>query len=219
MKLVVLGATGGTGRLVVEQALAAGHTVTALVRSPEKLATATNRPNLRVVTGSATDLESVAGALEGADAVISTLGGSGSVVADSTSTIIAAARQTGVRRVVVLSSWLVQRHRMSPVLRFATGIAMKGLIRDKSAGEQLLRKSDLDWTVVYASMLGDGPATGSTVLPESANWSLALKISRADVAARLIQVATSREASGRSVRIAGGTHTTEDLQPEAARHD
>ena len=217
MNLVVLGATGGTGRLVVEQALAGGHTVTALVRSPEKLAT--GQPNLRVVTGSATDLESVAGALEGADAVISTLGGTGSVIADSTTAIVAAAHQTGVRRVVVLSSWLVQQDRMSPVLRLATGIAMKGLIKDKSAGEQLLRQSDLDWTVVYASMLADGPATGSTVLPEGAGWSLSQRISRADVATFLIQVATSRQPSGRSVRIAGGTHTTEGLQPEAARHD
>ena len=205
MNLLVLGATGGTGRLVVEQALAAGHTVTALVRSPEKLAT--SQPNLRVVTGSATDPQSVAGALEGADAVISTLGGGGSVIADSTTAIVAAARQTGVRRVVVLSSWLVQRDRMSPVLRLATGIAMKGLIKDKSAGEQLLRQSDLDWTIVYASTLGDGPATGSTVLPESAGWSLSQRISRADVAACLIQAATSRQPSGRSVRIAGETRT------------
>ena len=61
MNLFVLGATGGTGRLVVDQAIAAGHTVTALVRSPEKLAT--SHPNLRVVTGSATNPESVARAL------------------------------------------------------------------------------------------------------------------------------------------------------------
>jgi uncharacterized protein YbjT (DUF2867 family) len=63
MNLVVLGATGRTGRLVVEQALAAGHTVTALVRSPEKLPTGS--PNLRVVTGEATDALAVSRALEG----------------------------------------------------------------------------------------------------------------------------------------------------------
>ena len=217
MKLVVLGATGGTGRLVVEQALAAGHTVTALVRSPEKLAT--SQENLRVVTGSATDPQALAGALKDADAVISTLGGGGSVIADSTTAIVAAARQTGVRRVVVLSSWLVQRDRMSRVLRLATGIAMKGLIKDKSAGEQLLRQSDLDWTIVYASMLGDGPATGSTVLPESAGWSMSQKISRADVAMWLIQAATSRQSSSRSVRITGGTRTKENVQLEAVRHE
>src|SRR6202521_71231 len=105
MKLAVLGATGRTGRLVVEQALAAGHTVTALVRSPEKLTTSNS--NLRVVTGKATDTSDVSRALEGADAVISTLGGKGSVIADSTQAIVAAAREAGVSRVVLLSSWLV----------------------------------------------------------------------------------------------------------------
>jgi len=217
MNLLVLGATGGTGRLVVEQALAAGHTVTALVRSPEKLAA--GQTNLRVVAGSATDLESVAGALEGADAVISTLGGSGSVIADSTAAIVAAARQVGVRRVIVLSSWLVERDRMSPVIRLATGIAMAGRIKDKSAGEQLLRQSDLDWTIVYASMLADGPATGSTVLPEKANWSMSQKISRADVATWLVSAATDGQPGSRSVRITGGTSTKETVQPGAIRHE
>src|SRR5690349_2287853 len=201
MNIVVLGATGGTGRLVVEQALAAGHTVTALVRSPEKLATL--QPNLRVVTGSAADREAVAGAMDGADAVISTVGGGGSVIADSTAAIVAAARQTGVRRVVVLSSWLVERDRMSPLLRLASGVAMAGLIKDKSAGEQQLRQSDLDWTIVYASTLGDGPATGSTVLPEGTNWRMSQRISRADVAAWLVQAATDGRPGSRSVRITG----------------
>src|ERR1700674_4047776 len=99
MNLVVLGATGRTGRLVVEQALAAGHTVTALVRSPEKLTTSNSK--LRVVAGQVTDTSAVARALEGADALISTLGGNGSVIADSTAAIVAAARQTGVSRAVV----------------------------------------------------------------------------------------------------------------------
>ena len=72
MNLVVLGATGGTGRLVVEQALAAGHTVTALVRSPEKLTL--SNPSLRVIAGQATDPSAVSRAFDGADAVISVAG-------------------------------------------------------------------------------------------------------------------------------------------------
>src|ERR1700716_3100022 len=96
MNLVVLGATGRTGRLVVEQALISGHNVTALVRSPEKVAT--SHPNLRVVIGAATETSAVSGALEGADAVISTLGGKPSVIADSTRAIVAAARTGGGRR-------------------------------------------------------------------------------------------------------------------------
>jgi uncharacterized protein YbjT (DUF2867 family) len=202
MKLLVLGATGRTGRLVVEQALAAGHTVTALVRSPEKMTT--GNPNLRVVTGEATDASAVSRALQGADAVISTLGGKGSVIADSTRAIVAAARAAGISRVVVLSSWLVERDRMDAATRLLTGIAMGQLIRDKSAGEQLLRGSDLDWTIVYPSILTDGPADGSVaVLPERAKRGMSQKISRADVAAWLVQAATGVQYSRRAVGITG----------------
>src|SRR5437879_7112496 len=159
MNLVVLGATGRTGRLVVEQALATGHTVTALVRTPEKLTLRDS--SLRVFAGKATDSVDVATALEGADAVLSTLGGGGSVIVDSTRAIVEAAHMTGVRRVVVLSSFFVERERLGAVTRLFAGVAMGAVIKDKTAGEQLLRQSDLDWTIIYASVLKDGPASGS----------------------------------------------------------
>src|SRR2546422_4124197 len=91
MKLSILGATG---RLVVEQALAAGHTVTALVRSPEKLTL--SNPNFRVIAGQATDPSAVSRAFDGADAVISVLGGNGSVISESTQAIVEAAHKAGV---------------------------------------------------------------------------------------------------------------------------
>ena len=126
------------------------------------------------------------------------------MVADSAAAIVAAARQTGVRRVVVLSSWLVERARLDAVTRLLTGLGMGGMIKDKSVGEQLLRQSDLDWTIVYASLLSDGPATGSaTVLPEQANRSMSQRISRADVAAWMIQAATTDQQSRRTVGITG----------------
>jgi uncharacterized protein YbjT (DUF2867 family) len=202
MNLVVLGASGRTGRLVVEQALAAGHAVTALVRSPEKLAMSGS--NLRVVTGEATDPSAVLGALDGADAVISTLGGGGSVIADSTAAIVAAARQAGVGRVVVLSSWVVERDRLGAVTRLLTGLTMGSMLKDKSAGEQVLRHSDLDWTIAYPSILSDAPAGGSVVvLPEDARRSMSQRISRADLATWLVQAAVDGQPSRRSVGITG----------------
>src|SRR5260370_1980454 len=102
MNLVVLGATGGTGRLVVEQALAAGHTVTALVRSPEKLTL--SNPNFRVIAGQATHPSAVSGALDGADAVIGALGGNGSVILESAQAIVAAAPNAALSRLVALCS-------------------------------------------------------------------------------------------------------------------
>jgi uncharacterized protein YbjT (DUF2867 family) len=202
LNLVVLGATGRTGRLVVEHALAAGHTVTALVRSPEKL-TSTNA-NLRVVTGQATETSAVSSALEGADAVISTLGGKPSVIADSTRAIVAAARKAGVSRVVMLSTFAAERDRLDAGTRLLTGIGMGAMLKDKSAGEEILRRSDLDWIIVYASILSDSPASGSVVvLPEGAKRGLSQKISRADVAAWMVEAATSVQHSRSSVGITG----------------
>jgi saccharopine dehydrogenase-like NADP-dependent oxidoreductase len=89
MNVTVLGATGPTGTQLVERALAAGHHVTALVRSPEKL-TITN-PNLYVIQGDATDRAAVSQAMKGADAVISTLGAKGSVIAAAATAIVAVA--------------------------------------------------------------------------------------------------------------------------------
>lgn len=202
MNLVVLGATGRTGRLVVEQALAAGHTVTALVRSPEKLAV--RSPNLHVVAGQATDPSAIGLALERADALISTLGGAGSVISDSTRAIIEAAHKAGVSRVILLSSFMVERDRFNPVTRLLTGVAMGSTIKDKRAGEKVLRESNLDWTIVYASFLTDRPGGGHVaLLSESARWTLSHKIARADVAAWLLRAATSPETSRRTVSITG----------------
>jgi uncharacterized protein YbjT (DUF2867 family) len=202
MNLLVLGATGRTGSLVVEQALAAGHTVTALVRSPDKLTI--RNSNLHVVAGEATDEAAVSRALAGADAVISTLGGTGSVIADSTAAVVEAARKAGVSRVVVLSSFLVERDRLDAVTRLLTGVAMGSVIKDKSKGERVLRQSELEWTIVYASVLTDGPANGSVVvLPEGAKRRMSQRISRADVAAWMVDAASSVQHSRHTVGITG----------------
>jgi uncharacterized protein YbjT (DUF2867 family) len=81
---------------------------------------------------------------------------------------------------------------------------MGPVIKDKSAGEQILRRSDLDWTIVYASQLTDGPGDGSVaVLPEGAKRGMSQKISRADVAAWMLQAASGDQYSRGSVAITG----------------
>jgi uncharacterized protein YbjT (DUF2867 family) len=214
--LVVLGASGRTGHLVVEQALAAGHSVTALVRSSEKLTL--RHPKLRVVVGGATDPTALSRALPGADAVISTLGSARPVIADSSRALVAAAREAGVSRVVILSSWLVQRDHMPAVTRALTSIAMGSVIRDKVAGEQLIRDSDLDWTIVYPGVLTDGPAVGSVVLPDGAKRGISERISRADVAAWLVHAAAEDRYSGQSVGISGLAESFRRFRAEAANH-
>lgn len=202
MNLLILGASGRTGRLVIDRALAAGHDVTALVRSPEKVAVRNSR--LHVVAGQATDANDVARAMAGAVAVISVLGGAGSVILDSTRAVIEAAHRTGVTRVVVMSSFLVERDRMGGLSWLITGLAGTSKIKDKKAGEELLRGSGLEWTIAYPGPLTDGPATGSVqVLPEGAKRRISERISRADVAEWLIEAATSRQTSHRDVDITG----------------
>ncbi len=95
MKLSVLGAAGATGIPLVEQALAAGHTVTALVRSGQEL-TITGA-NLHVVEGDATDHAAVSEAMNGGDAVISVLGARGPVITEATRAIVDAGQTEGTR--------------------------------------------------------------------------------------------------------------------------
>jgi len=130
------------------------------------------------------------------------------VIADSTQAIVSAARKSGVSRVVVLSTFAAQRDRLDAGTRLLTGIGMGAMLKDKSAGEEMLRLSDLEWTIVYASILSDGPANGSVVvLPEGAKRRMSEKISRADVAAWMVQAATGVQHSRSGVGITGSTAT------------
>jgi uncharacterized protein YbjT (DUF2867 family) len=112
--VAVFGASGNIGRHVVDQLLAAGHIVTAYVRNPAKLST--THPNLIVIQGELDDPTGVAGAVDGADAVISALGptlrrgATGIPISDGTRTIIAAMKAAGVRRFVGLAT--PQRRRL-----------------------------------------------------------------------------------------------------------
>ena len=201
MNLTVLGATGPTGTQLVEQALAAGHHVTALARSPEKL-TITN-PNLHVVQGDATDRAAVSQAMKGADAVISVLGARGPVMAEATRAVVAAAEQAGPDRILMLSSFAVARDRLKPVSKLVTRMAMGSQVKDKAAGEEVLRASGLDWTIVYATLLTNGPKTEPRVVPETEKVGVSQRISRADVASFLLQAATDGLYSRRDVIITG----------------
>ncbi len=201
MKITVLGASGGTGIQVVQQALAAGHSVTALVRSPAKMAI--SDPKLRIVQGDATDEASAARALEGSEAVISTLDAPGPVIADATRAILGAANRADAPRVVMMSSFAVQRDRLKGPAKLLIGAATGAKVKDKAAGENALRASNLRWTIVYATLLTNGPSHGVKVVPESAKVGMSDRISRADAASFLLDAATSGDYDRQSVLITG----------------
>ena len=124
-------------------------------------------------------------------------------MAEATRAIVDAAKQKGPERVVMLSSFGVARDRLSPVTKVVTGIAMGSEIKDKTAGEDVLRASSLDWTIVYATKLTNGPKSEARVVPESEKVRLSQTISRAGVASFLLKAATEDLSSRRGVVITG----------------
>jgi putative NADH-flavin reductase len=186
-KVLVLGATGGTGQQVVSQALQRGHRVTTLVRDPSRLSVTSER--LRVLTGSVTDGAALAGAVRDQSAVISALGvgkslKSGELIARAMPCILRAMESEGVSRLVFTSAFGVgATHRDVPLLpRIFIRLLLQDLYRDKEAGEELLRRSDLDWTLVYPTGLVDGPATGRYRVGERLALRGFPRIRRADLA-------------------------------------
>ena len=188
MKLALFGATGRTGRPLVEAALARGHGVTAFVRDPKKLAT--SHAKLRVVTGDLFDAASVAAAIEGQDAVLSVLGpvkgGPKDVMAVATRHIVAGMRSHGVRRLVLLTGAGVAQPGDAPkavnrFISFMLRTLSRDVLLDSEAGVENVRRSDLDWTIVRVPMLTDGPARGRYRVG-MVGVNDGVRISRADVA-------------------------------------
>jgi putative NADH-flavin reductase len=190
MKIAVFGANGGTGRLVVEQLLAAGHDVTAVVRNRSRLQT---DPALRIVTVSGlTDPEDLAAAISGQDAVISGVGPrstkDGPVASTVTAAIIAAMRSSGVRRLVVISAAPVGEMPSgeSLLMRFVFRPVFRTLLRpvflDLAQMEAELRQSGLDWTAVRPPRLTDGPLTRRYRMRIGGSVPRGLVVSRADTA-------------------------------------
>jgi len=188
MKLVVFGATGGTGRLLVTQALQQGYEVVAFVRDPDKF-TITD-PRLRVVRGDVTrDSSAVTEAVREQDAVISALGRrnsfrSAGLISQSMRTIVPAMKRQGVRRLIVLSAFGVgESYHYAPLIpRTLFRLLLGDIFADKKAGEDYVRQSSLDWTLVYPVLLTNGPRTGKYRVGERLDLHGVPKISRADVA-------------------------------------
>ena len=187
-KLVIFGATGGTGRQIVTQALQHGHQVTAFVRDPQKLPIDAAR--LRVVTGDVTaGVDMVAQAVSGQDVAISALGRGNSLksenlISRSMRTIVPAMERQGVRRLIVVSAFGVgeTRRDATRLQRIFFRLLLRDLYADKAAAEAYVRSSSLDWTLVKPTRLTDGPLTGTYRVGERLDMRGQANISRADVA-------------------------------------
>jgi putative NADH-flavin reductase len=185
MKLTVFGATGGTGRQVVEQALVAGHHVTALVRDPAKLDL--THAALTVKRGNVLEPEDVFNAVSGADAAVVSLGNTANnpegVVAKGTANVVAAMQKSGVARLIVVTSLGVGESKDQVPFAFKALMAtvLRKAMQDKEDQEKIVKASGLDWTIVRPGGLTDGPRSGQYrygIDPKI----VAGQVSRADVA-------------------------------------
>jgi len=147
----VFGASGGTGVHVVEQALAAGHTVTAFVRTPSKIST--QHPNLILFQGDVLDAAAVEKALAGQEGVISALGPARppvpGMMQNAAKNILAGMRKAGIRRLVLTSGAgvgdpLDQPKFMDRLMKRLLALAAGEVLRDSEAGVNLIRSSDLE---------------------------------------------------------------------------
>ena len=188
-KVVIFGATGGTGLELCRQAAEAGHTVTAYVRSPEKLAI--KHPNIVCVRGTLEDAAAVEAAVRDKDAVLVALGSRSLLTRDTvcsagTRVILDAMKNTGVRRIVVCSSFGVGPDNRKLVPWFLRIILYNALI-DKDDQEADIQKSDVDWIIARPVGLVDEPARGNIHVEPSGSIPVpCLRISRADVAAFML---------------------------------
>ncbi|MDX2140533.1 MAG: SDR family oxidoreductase [Chloroflexota bacterium] len=195
MNITVFGASGRTGRLVVDEALAAGHSVTAFVRDPAKLSIKHDR--LKFVQGDSANLVQVREAVKGADVVISALGpvkGSPKdLLATAQRNIIEGMKQEGVRRYVALTGAGVRDAQDQPklvdhIFGFLLKMTAGDVLKDSQDGVDIVRNSDRDWIVVRAPRLMDGPKTGK-IRVGYVGADSGTQISRADLAAFMVQQA------------------------------
>jgi uncharacterized protein YbjT (DUF2867 family) len=212
-RLFVVGATGRVGSLVVDQALAAGHSVTAFVRDPARLPP---HRNLSIVTGQvAEDLEPLAAAIKGHDAAISALGNplwlkglrGPAIMEASFRNLTIAMGRAGIRRIVAPLAWGAgaSREPSGLLVRLIAATLIRRDYRDFDAVEVILRESLVDFTIAYFGALTDGPATTDWSASPYLETPRRLRIARADVAAFLVAAATDAHSTAcRRVVLSGG---------------
>ncbi len=206
MKLFVLGGTGGTGKQIVIQALDAGHEVTVLGRP--NATPGPEHPRLRVIVGDLENVTALADAMRGHDAVISAIGRGYSfksehLIERTVPVILAAMKAAGVRRLLFTSAVGVgPSFADSPIMpRLFFRTLLRGIYADKLIGDQLIRSSDLHWTIVQPSRMTDGPLTRTYRSGERLAMSGMPRISRADVAHFLLQAAGDPTAIGKTLLV------------------
>jgi putative NADH-flavin reductase len=189
MKLLIIGANGKTGRVLVQRAVAHGHQVTALVHHPPRhpLSCA------MILQGDAGDPALLDTAVTGQDAVIDTIGTrkpflKTTLETDTARNLIRAMQHHHVRRLIAISSIGVGDSiaNVNLLFRLLIPLFFRGAMPDKEGMEAQVRSSDLDWTIVRPAGLTDAPATGEIHRISPSSRRHVFRVARADVAAFML---------------------------------
>lgn len=208
-RLLVLGATGGTGRLIVAQALARGFEVRALVRSPAK---ASGLEGAEIFIGDARDEAALREALEGADAVVSALGTPASpfrevtLLSSATKALVSAMKAAGVSRLVCITGMGAgdsAGHGGFVFDRLIFPALLRKVYADKDRQEAIVRGSGLDWVLVRPAVLNDKAPTHAIRALTDLSGFHGGTIARADVASFALDQVNSDTWLGRSPLISG----------------
>ena len=211
--ILIIGASRGIGIEAVKAALAAGYTVRALARSAHTIAI--NDSRLEKIRGDAVDRAAIVQALDGASAAIQVLGvpimpmtvlKGTKLFSDASRVLVEAMRLADVRRLIAVTGLEAGDSRGSAGFlhaRVLFPLILQRIYDDKSAQEEIIRSSGLDWTVVRPGILTDGPATGRyRVLTDTKTWQGGF-ISRRDVADFLVRQITDDTNIGKTPLLIG----------------
>jgi putative NADH-flavin reductase len=221
MRLFLIGATGRIGRAVIDQAIERGHTVTAFVRSPEKLGA--QRAWVSAHKGDPRNVDDLRAALPGHDAVISALGPPGigrtTIHRDAARSTVAAMQATGVRRLLIVSAAMLFEDE-GFLYWLARNTFLRNVAEDHVAMEGIVTASELDWTIVRPPRLTMGALTARYAVEDGRMPRGRQSISRADVAHFLLDEV---EDPGHLRRVVGITSTKAPapaaLRPSGAPRD
>lgn len=204
MKLLVLGATGGIGLEIVRQAVEHGHSVTALVRSPDKLKIFWDR--ITVQQGDLLNSAVLERAIQSHDAVLSGFGPrvpiskpDADLLQRFAVALTSAMRLAGVGRVAVVSTAFLFKDSILPPAYLFGRIFFPGVVVDASAMERIFRESELDWTIVRPPQLTEKPYTGKYRVQTGHLPHFGFNIARADVADLLIKTIENRTSFSRKI--------------------
>ena len=202
--MIVFGATGPTGRCVVELAQQRGYDITAFVRSPS---TAGMPSSVELAEGDAFDKAAVSRAILNQDVVIVVLGppsvGFTKVGSEGTKNIVEAMQEAGAKRLIVQTGHGVgdSFRRCGPLQQLMYKTFLRQNYSDKRIQEDVVRRSDLDWTVVRPTILTNAKPRSSIKADEALRTWLLPSVPRANVAKFILDAVDDRATVGKGVSV------------------